>query len=188
MIKETQEKFSKRAIKGIMWWLAGEFSCFIFNMCMLIAMKRFFAVKIFCAAASLIIFNGLMFNYSYNCAVRDRNLIKYHGVKQDKKMSLKIALAAPVLQYVMWTALLLSKLGVIGDFFRYFILANVQCLPWVDLFTASREISALSWGGLAGLLVIMLIAPAVIIVTYELTVRDIDVKAILLYGKKKDGE
>lgn len=184
MTPEKQEKFAKRAAKGMLWWLAGEFVCVIFNMCMIIFMTKFMAVKIFTAFSSAIIMNGLLFNFTYNCAVRDRNLIKYHHVPRDPKMSLKIAAFAPMPQYIMWIILLLSKLGVIGDIFRYYVLANIQCLAWVDLFTSSREISALSWGGLFGLLLLMLIAPVVIILTYECTLREIDIKALVLYGKK----
>lgn len=184
MIKDRPEKFGKRAVKGMLWWLAGEFVCVIFNMCMLLVMNRFMAVKIFCSVASVIIANGLLFNFTYNCAVRDRNFIKYHGVEYDPKMKLKLALTAPLPQYLMWVVLLLSKLGVVGDIFRYYILANMQCIGWVDLFTEGRDITSLSWAGLFGLLFLVLIAPAVIIATYECTIRDIDVKALLLYGKK----
>ncbi len=184
MTPDRQENFAKRAARGMLWWFGGEFICVIFNMCMLIFMSRFMAIKIFTAFSSLIIMNGLLFNYTYNCAVRDRNLIRYHGVPQDRKMALKLAAAAPMPQYIMWIVLLLSKLGVIGDIFNYYILANMQCLAWVDLFTESREITALSWAGMAGLLAIVLIAPIVMILTYECTVREIDIKALLLYGKK----
>lgn len=186
MKPDTREKISKRAVKGMLWWLAGDFICAIFNMCMLVFMMRFMAVKIFAAFSSVIIMNGLLFNFTYNCAVRDRNLIKYHGVSDDPKMPLKIALIAPLPQYIMWIALLFSKLGVIVDIFRYFILANMQCLAWVDLFTDGRSITDLSWAGLTGLLVLMLIAPSVIIVTYKCTLLEVDIKALLLYGKKKD--
>ncbi len=184
MKAETQEKFVFRALKGILWWLAADFICVIFNMCMIMLMKKFMIIKIFTALASVIILNGIMFNHTYNCAVRDRNLVKYHHVEQDKKMSLKMALTFPVLQYVMWIALLLSKLGILPDIFNYYILANMQTIAWVDLFTAGRTIEFLSYPGLFGLLALMLIAPAVIIITYECTIRDLDVKALLLYGKK----
>lgn len=185
MLPDKREKFIFRALKGMGWWLAGELICVIFVMCMLMFMMKFMAVKVFGAFACLIIVNGLFFNYAYNCAVRDKNLVKFHGAYDDKKMSLKLAVAAPLPQYIMWIVLLLSKLGIIGDIFRYYVLANIQCLPWVDLFTSEREITALSWGGLFGLLVLMLAAPAVIIVTYECTIRELDIKALLLYGKKK---
>lgn len=184
MVADTQEKFAKRAAKGMLWWLAGEFICAIFNLCMIIFMTKFMVMKLFTAIASVLIANGLYFNFTYNTAVRDRNLVKYHGWQQDKKMNLKMALTAPLPQYVMWIVLLLSKLGVIGDVFNYYIWANMQSLAWIDLFTSGRTIDALSWGGLFGLLVLVLIAPIVIIVTYECTIRDIDVKSLLLYGKK----
>lgn len=184
MKPDKQEKFVKRAAKGMLWWCAGDFICVIFNLCMIVVMINFLAAKVFTAFASAIIMNGLLFNFTYNCAVRDRNLVKYHGVSDDPMMPYKIALTAPLPQYIMWIVLLLSKLGIIGDIFRYFILANIQCLAWVDLFTEGRTIDCLSWGGLMGLLALMLIAPVVIIITYKCTVLDIDVKALVLYGKK----
>lgn len=184
MLAEKQESFVKRMAKGWLWWLAGEFICVIFNMCMIIFITKFMAMKIFTAFASLIIADGLYFNFTYNTAVRDRNLIKYHGVKEDKLMSLKMALTVPLPQYAMWIALLLSKLGVIGDIFNIYILANMQCLAWVDLFTESRVISGLSYTGLFGLLLLCILASVVIFLTYEITIRDIDIKQILVYGKK----
>ena len=185
MAENKSENFAKRGVKGILWWLAGEVICMVFNLCMLPFMMKFMAFKVFTAVPSIIIADGLFFNFAYNCAVKDRNLIKYHNVNHDKTMSLKMALISPLPQYIMWIVLLLSKLGIIGDIFNIFILSNMKTLAWVDLFTSGRTIDHLSWGGLFGLLALMLIAPAVIAVTYELTIRDIDVKAILLYGKKK---
>lgn len=61
----------------------------------------------------------------------------------------------------------------------------MQSLAWIDLFTSGRTIDALSWGGLFGLLVLVLIAPAVIIVTYECTIRDIDVKSLFALRQEK---
>lgn len=98
MVADTQEKFAKRAAKGMLWWLAGEFICAIFNLCMIIFMTKFMVMKLFTAIASVLIANGLYFNFTYNTAVRDRNLVKYHGWQQDKKMSLKMALTAPLPQ------------------------------------------------------------------------------------------
>lgn len=184
MVSETRESFGKRAAKGLVWWLAGELICIIFNLCMLVFMMKFMAFKFFTAAASSLIANGLLINYAYNCAVRDRNLVKYHGVSHDPLMSLKIALAAPLPQYIAWIALLLSKLGIIRDIFNVFIWCNIQSLAWVDLFTSGRTIDALSWGGLFGLLALMLAAPVCIILTYECTIREFDIKAWLFYGKK----
>ncbi len=184
MRAETREKFYKRAVKGILWWLGGDFICVIYTMCMLVIMTRFMAVKIFTAFSAVIIMNGLLFNFTYNCAVRDRNLIRYHDVSDDPKMPFKIALTAPLPQYLLLIALLLSKLGLIGDIFRYYALINIQSLAWIDLFTEGRTIADLSWAGFGGLFLLTLISPAVIILTYKCTLREVDIKALLLYGKK----
>lgn len=185
MKKEKYDPLPLRAGKGMLWWLGGEVICVIFNFCMIPLFIRFMALKIFTALSSVLITSGLYFNFAYNCAVRDRNLVKYHGEERDSKMSLKIALTAPLPAYVMWIALLLSKLGVIGDIFNYYILANMQCIAWVDLFTQGRDIGSLSVAGLMGLLLMNLIAPAVIIITYECVYRDIDVKSLVMYRKKE---
>lgn len=183
--RTKQEKFIVRTLRGMSWWLIGEIVCMIFNMCMLLLMQKFMILKIFTGIASVLIMNGLYFNFTYNTAVSDKNLIRYHHVPDDKFMSLKIALTAPLPQYIMWVILLLSKLGVIRDIFNIYILANIQSIAFVDLFTTGRTINDLSWGGLFGLLFLVLIAPAVIIATYECTVRDIDIVNILIYGGKK---
>ena len=184
MIADKRENFGLRAGKGMLWWLAGEVICIIFNLCMLVFMIKFMAFKVFTAVASSIIVNGLFINFAYNCAVRDRNLVKYHRLPHDPVMSLKIALTAPLPMYAMWIALLLSKLGVVRDIFNYYIWGNIQTLAWIDLFTSSRTIDGLSWAGLFGLLIIVLAAPVSIILTYECTVREFDIKAWLFYGKK----
>ena len=51
MVADTQEKFAKRAAKGMLWWLAGEFICAIFNLCMIIFMTKFMVMKLFTAIA-----------------------------------------------------------------------------------------------------------------------------------------
>lgn len=174
-----------RTFKGWLWWLAGEIVCIIFTVCMLMVAKRFMIVMIFMACSALLLTNGLYFNYALNWANHDRNAVKFHKAKEDSRMSLKMALLAPLPQYIMWFALLLSKLGVIRDIFSLYILANIQVTGWVELFTPGRTIDHVNAAGLLGLLFIVLISSATIFITYECVYREIDVKAILMYGKKK---
>ncbi|MBQ7990410.1 MAG: hypothetical protein IJ251_05110 [Oscillospiraceae bacterium] len=176
-------KFS-RVIKGWLWWLAGEIICLLFTMCMIMPMQKSLLVMMFTGVSAVLIVNGLYFNFAYKCAEEDRNAVRYHKAAEDKAMARKIALAAPLPQYIMWCVLLLSKLGVIGDIFNAYILGNIQCIAWVDLFTRERTIDVLSFGGLFGLLLLVLAAPVTIIVTYEMVYREIDIKSIIMYGKK----
>ncbi|MBR4224786.1 MAG: hypothetical protein IKR73_08255 [Oscillospiraceae bacterium] len=173
-----------RIIKGWLWWLAGEFICLLFTLCMIMPMQRSLLLMMFTGVSSVLIVNGLYFNFAHNCAAEDRNAVKFHKAPYDRAMPVKLALLAPLPQYLMWIALLLSKAGVIRDIFNIYILANIQCLAWVDQFTRERTIDVLSWGGLFGLLLLVLAAPITIIVTYELVYREIDIAAILMYGKK----
>lgn len=178
------EKRIIRALKGLVWWFAGELIAFVFTLCIMLPMRRFMLVRIFAGVASVFMVNALYFNFTHKCANSDRNAVKFHGVQRDRLAGLFIALTAPIFQYISWILLLLSKMQIIRDIFNYYILSNIQCIAWVDLFTAGRTIDHLTWAGLFGLLFIVLLAPAVIIATYECTYREIDVKALLMYGKQ----
>ncbi len=177
-----------RALKGLLWWLAGELVACIFTLCMVLPMRRFMLVRIFAGIASVFLVNALYFNFTNKCAKKDMNAVRYHGAKQDRLQGLYMALTAPLFQYISWIALVLSKAGLIPDIFNIYILSNIQCIAWVDLFTPYRTIDALSVPGLIGLLLLVLIAPATIIITYECTYREIDLKALLMYEKKRDKE
>lgn len=185
------ESFIKRLLKGWMYYIMG----FVMNLWLVTVMMAmasdFLVVKFLLGIAALIVVNGLFFNYAYNAARRDRELIKFHGAKQDKKMSLKLALLVPIFGYIMYILLFLAKVGVFDgtvlgeNGFNYYILLNLHTLPWIAMITDSRTIDCLTWGGMFGLLVIQLIEPITLVLSYELTLRDIDVKEIIFYGKKK---
>ena len=177
------ESMIKRTVKGWLWWLAGEVICFLFTPCMLMPMKRSMLIMMFTAVSAVLIVNGLYFNFAHKCASADRNAVKFHKAPPDRLMAVKMALTAPLPQYILWIMLALSKARVIRDIFNIYILSNIQCIAWVDLFTSERTIDHLSTAGLFGLLLLVLAAPATIIVTYELVYRDIDVKSILMYKK-----
>ncbi|MBQ5331045.1 MAG: hypothetical protein J6F31_07330 [Oscillospiraceae bacterium] len=175
----------KRIFKGLGWWLAGEFITVIFTLCMVFAMRRFMLVRIFVGLASVFIVNALYFNFAHNCAKADKNAVNYHKAERKPYESVTIAMWAPLFQYISWIVLLLSKLGAVRDIFNYYILSNIQCIAWVDLFTEGRTIDHLSPAGLMGLLAIVLIAPITIIITYECTFRELDIKSLLMYDRKE---
>ncbi len=146
-------------------------------------------IKLIVGIAAEIIVNGLFFNYAYNAAKLDRNLVKLHGMERDRFMSAKIAAFAPLPGYVMFIMLAAAKAGAfagtsLGQYgFNYYIMLNLHTLPWIAMVTDGRSMEYLSYGGLAGLLLLQLLQPAVIVLTYEFTFRDIDVFTKLLYGK-----
>lgn len=173
-----KENFVVRALKGIGYGIISEVMCF-FLMLSMVALNQMsggmLIIKVIIALFSLIVTLGLYFNWAFNAAKRDRDLVKYHGVEYDRFMPLKMAAAAPVISYVSLIALILSKCGVIPDMFNVFLLINLFTLPFTDCFTAGRTLEFLSVPGLIGLILLVLSQGAVIAVTYIMTYKDVDV-------------
>lgn len=184
------EGLPKRILKGLLYYIIGVVMNMWFVTVMTGLMMENLFIKLAVGIAAEVIVNGLFFNYAYNAACLDRELVKFHGMEKDRYMSLKMALTAPVLGYVMTVMLGLAKAGafdgtLLGERgFNYYILLNLHALPWIAMFTDERSIEHLTWAGYAGIVFLQLIEPAVIALTYELTFRNIDIKEKFLYGKK----
>lgn len=190
-MKSKEESFIKRILKGWLYLLGGTMMNMWFCTVMVGVFRGSVLITLLVGIAAIVIVNGLFFNYSYNAGKLDRELIKFHGKEKNFSMPVKMALLVPLPHYIMYTALILAKAGVIASsgsdyFLSYYILANLHVLPWVSLFTEARTTDSLTWGGAAGLLLILIIEPAVISITYVCTLNSIDIKALLYYGKNKD--
>ena len=59
------EKWYFRALKGILWSLVGEIICFVFILCFFVPMQKFMLARIFAGLATLVLVNGLYFNFAY---------------------------------------------------------------------------------------------------------------------------
>lgn len=173
-----KENFAVRALKGIGCGIISEVMCF-FLMLSMVAMNRMTGgsviVKVVFALFSLIVTLGLYFNWAFNAARRDRDLVKFHGIEYDRFMPLKMAIAAPIISYISLIALILSKCGAVPDIFNIFLLVNLFTLSFTDCFTAGRTLEFLSVPGLIGLILLVLSQGAVIAVTYIMTYKDVDV-------------
>lgn len=183
IISRNKENFAVRTLKGIGYWLLGSFMCLFMCMSMLVLMRSLLVLKFFVAFCTTAIMLGLMFNWAYYSAKRDRNAVKYHNMEYDKYMPLKMSLTAPIVSYVMVILLFLSKLDVIGDIFNYFMYIDMWLVPYVKIFTEETSIAAIPWWGVFGLTFLVLLQPAVISVTYILTYKDVDVAKEVLYKK-----
>lgn len=177
-IMTKKENFAVRALKGIGCGIISEIMCF-FLMLSMVALNQMTGgsviVKVVIALFSLTVTLGLYFNWAFNAAKKDRDLVKYHGMEYDRFMPLKMAIAAPVISYISLIALILSKCGVIPDIFNIFLLINLFALPFTDCFTAGRTLEFLSVPGLIGLTLLVLSQGAVIAATYIMTYKDVDV-------------
>lgn len=188
IISRNKENFVKRCCKGIGYWLVGSFMCFFMCSAMVVLMKSFLMLKIFVALCTSAIMLGLFFNWTYYSAKRDRNAVKFHNMEYDRFMPVKMAIAAPIVSYVMLVMLYMCKLGAIQEsFFSIYLICDMWILPFVTLFTGERVISAVSWGGMLGITLVTLLQPATIYLTYVLTYNDVDVVNLVFYknGNKR---
>lgn len=182
----------KRLFKGLAYYIAGTLINTWFVTVMTALSMKALIIKLFVGIAALFILDGLFFNYAVNAAKSDNDNIKYHSGKEDKFMSLKMALFAPLPAYIMYILLVLAKAGVFGNSalgvngFNYYMLWNLYTVPWIGLITDGRTMETLNIWGLLGLLALLLTMPLTIIISYEFTRRDIDISERLVYGKKHE--
>ena len=172
------ENIFKRILKGIGYSLIAEFMS-MFLVLSMIAMNGMFGgsvvLKVMIGICTLVLTLGLYFNWAFNAAKKDRDTVIYHKVPYDKYMPVKMAVGGPVISIVLYIALVLSKIGIVPDMFNVFLLADLFTVPFVDSFTSERTIEFLSVWGLLGLGVLVLSQCAVIVLTYIITYKDIDI-------------
>lgn len=177
-----KENFALRALKGIGFFIVGDILNIFLVMSMILL--DFMLFKVIISVCALAIQLGLMFNWAYNAANKDKNLEKYHGAAYDRLMPMKMGLTAPIISYVGFIAAVLSKLKLIPDIFSIFLLSSLYILPSVDLFTSERTIDFISWAGMFGILLLVLLQPAIIAVSYILTYKEVNIAQLIMYKKK----
>lgn len=183
IISRNKENFVSRIAKGIGYWFLGEFMCFFMCLPMQVLMRGSIILKMFVAFCTLMITMGLYFNWAHYAAKRDRNAVKFHNMDFDGLMPLKMSIAAPIFSYIMLIALYLCKMGAIPDVFNFYMIGNIWMLPFIKMFTDTTSIAGVSWFGMAGMTLLVLVQPAVIYATYVLTYKDVDIMKILMYKK-----
>lgn len=182
-VSRNKENFAVRCLKGVGYWLVGSFMCFFMCTIMLVLMRGALILKVFVGLCTVTIMLGLLFNWAYYSAKRDRNAVKYHNMEYDRLMPLKMSLTAPIFSYAMLIILYVSKLGRIPDILSYYMLCNMWQMPFLKMFTEGTGIESVSWAGMFGFTFLVLLQPAVISVTYILTYKDVDVVKEVFYKK-----
>ena len=183
--KQKKESFLKRALKGIGYSIIAEVMCafLVITMIVLTTKTDLAVIKVIAGICTLTVILGLFFNWANAAAKADRDAVKFHNEEYDRYMPLKMALCGPAVSYISLAALILSKCGVIKDIFNIFLLINMYSLPFVDAFTDGRTLEFLTVPGLFGLIGLTLLQPAVIVLTYILTYKDVDVITKIVYKK-----
>lgn len=180
-MSRNKENFAVRCLKGAGYWFVGSFMCFFMCTAMLMLMRGALILKVFVGLCTAAIMLGLLFNWSYYSAKRDRNAVKYHNMEYDRLMPLKMSLTAPIFSYIMLIILYISKLGRIPDILNYYMFGNMWQMPFLKMFTEGTTLESVSWIGMFGFTFLTLLQPAVISATYILTYKDVDVVKEVFY-------
>lgn len=242
IVLKKKESFAVRSLKGLGFWLAGEIMCFVICLMTAMIMNKFMLMKIIMCICTMAITLGLFFQYAYNAARFDRDMVKFHGQTEDKKMPYKMAAVATAPIFIMLLLIIFVKAGAVNDvfyskeytytsvvteettvseeltangnavateapaetegavttvpeepvtvemtgkveltFYSAYLIGNIHVSPFVSLFTESKTIDGLSWGGVFWLFLLELTCPGIIILTYHCVFNDIDVKKLVMY-------
>lgn len=236
------ESFAVRSLKGLGFWFVGEIMCFVICLMTAMIMNKFMLMKIIMCICTMAITLGMFFQYAYNAARNDRDMVKFHGQQEDKKMPYKMAAVATAPIFIMFLLIVLVKAGAVNDVFyskdytytsvvteaepeaeegtaaesavteapadtsegevttvpeepvtvemtgtveltiySAYLIGNIHVSPFVSLFTESKTIDGLSWGGIFWLFLLELTCPGIIILTYHCVFNDIDIKKLIMY-------
>lgn len=181
---KKKEKLYIRYLKGICFGILAEALCLLICSLMIVLMRGSIILKLVISLCTLVITLGIYFNWTYYACKRDKDMIKYHGIKYSRAIPIKMALIAPLPSYIMLILLYLMKAGIIKDMFNYYLLFNMWVLPFVDTFTDSRSISGIPISGIIGISFLIILQPTTIIATYLLTMKEIDLYRIIFYKKE----
>lgn len=177
-----KESFPVRLIKGFGYLLAADIMAAIVIMYTNMMYTKYPILKAVVGAATLFLVLGLMFNYAYNMAKNDLVIHRnYKDIKPDTKMPLKIALIVPSPILISYILLVLSKLGVIGNFLPAFKLMNMFFVPLIDYFAHDPDIAKMHGGWLAVIFLLSVLPSLTFYISYQLVYRNVDVKKLIMY-------
>jgi hypothetical protein len=184
MVKGAKkEPFALRIAKGYGYLLMAQFMSFFLNLSITVMLSRFAVLVIFACACTLLITLGLQFNWAYNCAKTDEVLDRQQIKPYDRFMPLKMAVCIGIVPVGLYIALVLSKLGVIGNFLPWYTLLSMWQMPFRSLLTTSTEIADFGALGMIVFGLLSFLIPATGAVTYILIKRGVDFSGIV-YKKK----
>lgn len=163
-------------LKGYGFLLFAEILCLFINLTLAVSSSNVFKILAVCCTA--VIFVGIICNHGYNTAKNDKVLERRLEVKFPNTRCIFAGLSMTALYAFVWVFLLLSKLGVIGDFYNAYKLINGQYLQLYNLIAPGTEISAVSMANLMLMLALTLVPFVAFIVSYKLTYNGVDIDSI----------
>jgi hypothetical protein len=175
----TREPFALRIAKGYGYLFISQVMSLFINFSVTALLSRFTLLLIFACACTLLLTLGMQFNWAYNCAKIDEVLDRQKIKPYDRLMPLKMSLCTGIVPVGLYVVLVLSRIGVIGNFLPWYTLLSMWQMPFRTLFSASTEIADISIPVMIVFGLLSLLIPATGAVTYILIKRGTDFSAIV---------
>jgi hypothetical protein len=179
-----RESFVTRILKGYGYLFLAQVMCFFIGISIAVFLSKFVILMVFACACTLLITLGLQFNWAYNCAKIDEVLDRQQIKPYDRFMPAKMAGIVGIVPIGLYIALVLSKIGLIPNFYPYYNFISIWQLPFRYFMTDSTAVSDLSVLNMFVYGFLTLLIPATVAVTYILIKRGTDFSAIV-YNKDK---
>lgn len=167
-------------LRAVGFFVAAQLMCFMFA-AMTMAYYKYTLLAVIDAAASLFIFGAMLFTCASNTAKKDMK----SGGELDVRRPFALAFFSALPTLGLFVALLLSKIGLFGNFFVVYRIADAHLIPLIYIMGMPSEATLLGAGELALLGAFALMPAAVVYVTYTLTYRNRDVLEALIYEERK---
>lgn len=163
-------------LKGIGYLIFSEILCLFINLTLAFSSSIF--LKIITVLCTSIIFIGLICNFAYNIAKNDLIIQRRMNIKFSFSRNFTVAASLSMPYILLWLILLISKKGLIGNFYGAYKLLNGQFLQLYNLINSGTELSSVSKFQLIIMFVLTLIPFVSFIITYKLSYSGIDLNKI----------
>lgn len=168
-------------LKGCAVLVFAEILCLFIDLTLAFSGSVMFKIiSVFCTS---VIFIGLICNYAYNTAKNDLAIQRRMDIKLPAYRCFASGGFLSLPYIVLWVILILSKNGVIGNFYKAYKLINGQFLQLYNLMNSGTDAGSLSLSALIIMLLLTFVPFASFIIAYQLTFKGVDVESIQYKNK-----
>lgn len=181
-------EFNKKKAIGLSLLKAVQVEFFgFFVMIFFWAVKNFFGLfgNIMFGFTGLMCIVCIMADFGMKQGEIAREKARLHGDKVGLNFGFALGAAAMIPTYITAILLLLSKIGVIGNFLPAYKILNASYFALIDIPAHSAKVSDMPWGTLAMVFIFPLLYMFSCYIGYRISFNQVDVKEKVVYKHNK---
>lgn len=159
-------------LKGVANLVFAEILCLFINLTLASSSLLLFKIiSIFCTS---VIFIGIICNYAYNIAKNDLIFQRRMKIKFKSYRCYIVGVFLSLPYIILWVILIISKEGIIGNFYSAYKIINGQFLQLYNLMNNSTQISNVSMSKLLIMLLLTFVPFLSFVIAYRFTFKGVD--------------